>query len=83
MLSGHVHQSVVVERCEFTVATGEPGTTVLVTAPGLGRPRPSRHGEAGGFQLIETGDAALGVTTYTWDGSSFVAVAERRFPRAG
>jgi 3',5'-cyclic AMP phosphodiesterase CpdA len=82
ILSGHVHQSTVVERREFAVARGPLPTTVLVTAPGLGRPRPSRHGEASGFQVIETGDAALGVTTYTWDGGSFVPVAERRFPWA-
>lgn len=83
MLSGHVHQSVVVERREFLVSNGTLPTTVVVNAPGLGRPRPSRHGEAGGFQLIEVDGGALGVTTYAWDNGAFVAVAERRFPRAG
>ncbi len=83
VLSGHVHQSVVVERHEFTVATDARATTVVVTAPGLGRPRPGRRGEAGGLQLIETGAGLVGVTTFIWEGSSFIPVAERQFPRAG
>jgi 3',5'-cyclic AMP phosphodiesterase CpdA len=80
ILSGHVHQSVVVERREFAVPTGPLPTTVVVTAPGIGRPRPSRHGEASGFQVVDAEDGELRVQTFTWDRGAFIPVAERRFP---
>jgi 3',5'-cyclic AMP phosphodiesterase CpdA len=81
ILSGHVHQSAVGERREFEVTTEPvPGTTV-VTAPGLGQPRPRRLGEARGLHLVEAGERALRVLTYAWDGRDWTGIADRRFPR--
>lgn len=81
ILSGHVHQSVVVGRREFEVGAGERHGTVVVTAPGLGRPRPRRHGEASGLHVVATDARELRVDTFAWDGTGFVVAAERRFPR--
>jgi hypothetical protein len=81
ILSGHVHQSAVGERREFEVAPGPlPGTTV-VTAPGLGQPRPHRRGEARGLHLVEADERSLRVLTYAWAGRSWAQIADRRFPR--
>jgi 3',5'-cyclic AMP phosphodiesterase CpdA len=81
ILSGHVHQSAVGERREFEVTEGPvPGTTV-VTAPGLGQPRPRRRGEARGLHLVEADSATLRVLTYAWAGAGWEEIADRRFPR--
>jgi 3',5'-cyclic AMP phosphodiesterase CpdA len=80
VISGHVHQSLVMDRREFQ-SEGNGGGPVLAMAQGLGRPRPSRHAEASGFQLYEADDAALRAVTYGWTGSGFARVAERSFPR--
>jgi 3',5'-cyclic AMP phosphodiesterase CpdA len=81
ILSGHVHQSAVGERREFEVAEGPlPGTTV-VTAPGLGQPRPRRRGEARGLHLVEADERSLRVLTYAWAGQGWAQIADRRFPR--
>ncbi len=81
ILSGHVHQSAVGERREFEVTTGPvPGTTV-VTAPGLGQPRPRRLGEARGLHLVESEGRTLRVLTYAWAGGRWTPIADRRFPR--
>jgi 3',5'-cyclic AMP phosphodiesterase CpdA len=81
IVSGHVHQSAVGERREFEVlAAPVPGTTV-VTAPGLGQPRPRRRGEARGLHLIEADERSLRVLTYAWAGQGWAQVADRRFPR--
>ena len=80
ILSGHVHQSTVVERREFEVAAADLPTTVIATAPGLGRPRPHRAGEACGLHVVEWDGAETGVLTYAWESGSFREVAARRFP---
>lgn len=81
ILSGHVHQSAVGERREFEVAVSlVPGTTV-VTAPGLGQPRPRRRGEARGLHLIEANERMLRVLTYSWARRGWTTIADRRFPR--
>jgi 3',5'-cyclic AMP phosphodiesterase CpdA len=81
ILSGHVHQSSVGERREFEVAPGPlPGTTV-VTAPGLGQPRPRRRGEAQGLHLVEADERTLRVLTFAWAGEGWAQIADRRFPR--
>ena len=60
VVAGHVHQSAVAERREFEVVTGGERSAVVVTAPGLGQPRPKRRGEARGFHVYdaEADDAA-------------------------
>jgi 3',5'-cyclic AMP phosphodiesterase CpdA len=81
VLSGHVHQAGVAERREFEVLDGER-PIVVVTAPGLTRPRPHRLGEAQGAHVITSDESSITVETHVLDGDTFARVAERRFPRA-
>jgi 3',5'-cyclic AMP phosphodiesterase CpdA len=81
ILSGHIHQGTVSERHEFEVwGQGQRGVVVSV-APGLGHPRPRRHGEARGLVVYEADDAEIRVHTYIWRGDAWGLTAERRFPR--
>ena len=50
-------------------------------APGLGQPRPQRHGEARGVHVYEVDDTYLLVETYVWRDRDWGLTAERRFPR--
>src|SRR5919201_208656 len=79
ILSGHVHQSAIEERREFEVVRGDVRGTTVVTAPGLGQPRPKRRGEARGLHLIEADEHALRVLTYAWDETRWAQIADRRF----
>lgn len=81
VVSGHVHQSAVSERREFEVVAGQMHGTTVVTAPGLGQPRPKRRGEARGLHLFEAEAESLTVITYAWTGDDWCRIAERRFPR--
>jgi 3',5'-cyclic AMP phosphodiesterase CpdA len=81
IVSGHVHQSAVAERREFEVAHGGTLGAVVVTAPGLGQPRPKRRGEARGLHLFEADARTLRVLTYSWAGHVWEQIADRRFPR--
>lgn len=81
VLSGHVHQAGAAERREFEVLDGER-SIVVVTAPGLARPRPHRLGEAQGAHVISVDESSITVETVVLDGDAFAPVAERRFPRA-
>ncbi len=82
VLGGHVHQAGIAERSEFEVVEGgRHATLVLATAPGLGRPRPHRTGEARGCNSHEWDANELVVVTYAWDGSAFSETARRSFPR--
>jgi hypothetical protein len=69
-----------VERREFEVLDGER-SIVVVTAPGLTRPRPHRLGEAQGAHVITADDASIFVETYVLRADAFLPVAERRFGR--
>jgi 3',5'-cyclic AMP phosphodiesterase CpdA len=80
VLSGHVHQAGAAERREFEVLAGER-PIVVVTAPGLARPRPHRLGEAQGAHVVTADETTIEVETVVLDGETFVPVAERRFPR--
>lgn len=80
VLGGHIHQSTTVERHELA-ATAGVGSLVLATAPGLGRPRPQRMGEAQGVHVYEWDDERLVVVTRIWDGAQFRPTARRAFPR--
>ena len=81
IVSGHAHQSAVSERREFEVAAARvPGTTV-VTAPGLGQPRPKRRGESRGLHLYEVDARSIRVLTYAWAEQAWAQIADRRFPR--
>ncbi len=82
VVCGHVHQAALAERREFeALEDGSRRSLVLATAPGIGRPRPYRRGEARGVNLYEIDAGALIVTTFMWNGNEFVEVARRTFPR--
>ncbi len=80
VIGGHIHQSTTVEHHEIEATSG-PGSLVLATAPGLGRPRPHRLGEAQGVHVYEWDDERLAIVTRIWDGSRFSPTARRLFPR--
>lgn len=79
VVSGHVHQAAVAERRDFQV--GVP-PLVVVTCPGLGRPRPTRIGEARGVQLIDADETTIVVRTLVWEAGTYLQTGERRFARA-
>jgi 3',5'-cyclic AMP phosphodiesterase CpdA len=81
IVAGHVHQSAVSERREFEVVHGGERSAVVVTAPGLGQPRPKRRGEARGFHLYEAGETTLRVLTYVWRDDDWALTADRLYPR--
>jgi 3',5'-cyclic AMP phosphodiesterase CpdA len=88
VVAGHVHQSAVAERREFEVVTGGERSAVVVTAPGLGQPRPKRRGEARGFHLYEAEASTLQaeastlrVLTFVWRDEDWALTADRLYPR--
>jgi 3',5'-cyclic AMP phosphodiesterase CpdA len=81
VLNGHIHQSAVSGGREFEVVGNETRTAVVAVAPGLGRPRPQRSGEARGLHLIEATDAEITVRTSVWARGDWTLVADRRYPR--
>jgi hypothetical protein len=82
VLGGHIHQSTAVERHSFeALPGGMDGTLVLATAPGFGRPRPNRLGEANGLNVVRWTDDALEVETRIWDGRSLERTALTRVLR--
>ncbi len=81
ILAGHIHQAAVSERREFEISTGTESGVVVSIAPGLGQPRPKRHGEARGVHVYEIEDAYLRIHTYTWRDTDWGLTAERQFPR--
>jgi 3',5'-cyclic AMP phosphodiesterase CpdA len=83
VLSGHVHQSSIVARAEFETAPEGVRPMVVATAPGLGRPRPHRRGEASGLHVYEANAGALRARTYVVVGNRLSVVADRSFHRPG
>jgi 3',5'-cyclic AMP phosphodiesterase CpdA len=82
VLSGHVHQSSVAERREFeAVEHDRLPLLVLSTAPGFGRPRPQRRGEAVGFNVYEFDRESITTVTWSWSGRTFAEVGRRVFQR--
>ena len=79
---GHIHQASIALRPEFEAMDGDrSAAVVLATAPGLGRPRPHRQGEAQGLLLYEWDESELAIVTYVWQTGTFRPVARRSFPR--
>lgn len=81
ILAGHIHQAALSERHEFEVVDGDVRAAVVSIAPGLGRPRPHRLGEARGLHVYEVGERTLTVDTYIWRGGDWGLTARRTFPR--
>jgi 3',5'-cyclic AMP phosphodiesterase CpdA len=82
VLGGHIHQAALAERHEFEVVEGDARPLVLSVAPGLGRPRPRRLGEARGVLVYEVAENALETRTYVWRDTGWLLVGRRSFPRA-
>jgi 3',5'-cyclic AMP phosphodiesterase CpdA len=81
ILAGHIHQAAVSERHEFEIMTGGERGVVVSIAPGLGQPRPQRHGEARGLHVYEVEQSCLRIQTYIWRDTDWGLTAERQFPR--
>ena len=81
ILAGHIHQAAVSERHEFEVVGGDVRAAVVSIAPGLGRPRPNRLGEARGLHVYDVGERTLTARTYVWQAGDWGLTAERVFPR--
>jgi 3',5'-cyclic AMP phosphodiesterase CpdA len=81
VLSGHIHQAAIAERREFEVVTGRTGACVLATAPGLGRPRPSRPFEARGVLVHRADERELRVEAHVWRDEAWALTGTRTFPR--
>jgi 3',5'-cyclic AMP phosphodiesterase CpdA len=81
ILGGHIHQAAVSSRHEFEVLGDDARTAVVATAPGFGRPRPRRLGEARGLHVHEADAEAIVVRTFGWTRGEWTLRAERRFLR--
>jgi len=82
ILGGHIHQGTVSERHEFEVLDSDARGVVISIAPGLGRPRPHRRGEACGCVAYRADDESLTVETSIWRGGEWELTAARTFPRS-
>ena len=83
ILGGHIHQSTAVERQAFEALDSASDTSlVLATAPGFGRPRPHRLGEANGLHVIRWTPAEIAIETRIWRDGAFLEAGEHRFPRS-
>jgi 3',5'-cyclic AMP phosphodiesterase CpdA len=80
ILGGHIHQAAVAERHEFEVLDDAMSGGLVSIAPGLGRPRPGRRGEACGAHVY-TADDAITAETHIWTGGRWQLTATRTFPR--
>lgn len=78
VLGGHIHQVSVCEAREFLTVEQ---STLLATAPGLGRPRPHRRGEACGVLVYAVEAETIRVDSLVWQEPSFAAIATRLFAR--
>jgi 3',5'-cyclic AMP phosphodiesterase CpdA len=79
VLGGHIHQGSAAERHAFeALPDGETRPLVLATAPGFGRPRPHRLGEANGLNVIRWTPSEIEVETRIWRDGAFVATALSR-----
>jgi 3',5'-cyclic AMP phosphodiesterase CpdA len=81
IVGGHIHQGAVSERHEFEVLPDASLGVVVSIAPGLGQPRPRRHGEARGCVVYNADDKSLTVETYIWRDDDWGLTAVRRFAR--
>lgn len=87
VLGGHIHQSTTVRVTDLLAAEGAPGEGMLLaTAPGLGRPRPHRKGEAHGVQVLEWDEREIVTIPLSWvaragEAGTFLRVGRRSFPR--
>lgn len=82
VLGGHIHQSTAVGRSAFEALDGDAGSLVLATAPGFGRPRPHRLGEANGLHVVRWTDEIIVIESRIWQSSAFETCSTVRAPRS-
>ena len=82
VLGGHIHQSTAVERHAFqALADDDRRSVVLATAPGFGRPRPGRLGEANGLHVLRWTANEIEIETRIWRRGSFEPTGMKSAPR--
>jgi 3',5'-cyclic AMP phosphodiesterase CpdA len=82
VLGGHIHQSSAVERHAFeSLGDDVRSSLVLATAPGFGRPRPHRLGEANGLHIVRWTTAEIEIETRIWREGAFLPTGTYRAPR--
>jgi hypothetical protein len=81
VVGGHIHQSTAVERRAFDASEADRTALVLSTAPGFGRPRPHRLGEANGLHVIRWSADEVEIETRIWRAGSFAPTASMRTSR--
>ena len=81
ILGGHIHQCTVSERHEFEVLDPDARGVGVSIAPGLGRPRPHRRGEACGCVAYRADADSITVETSIWREGNWGLTAVRTFPR--
>jgi 3',5'-cyclic AMP phosphodiesterase CpdA len=82
VLGGHIHQATAVERHAFQVLPDDVrAPLVLSTAPGFGRPRPDRLGEANGLHVVRWTADEIEIETRIWRNGHFEPICSKRFSR--
>lgn len=82
VLGGHIHQSTAIERHSFeAVEESARSSLLLATAPGFGRPRPHRIGEANGLHVVRWTTDEIEIETRIWQDGRFEPTAVVRAPR--
>ncbi|MSO95086.1 MAG: metallophosphoesterase [Thermoleophilia bacterium] len=84
ILGGHIHQSTAVGRHQFeALDTGDHSSLVLSTAPGFGRPRPHRRGEAHGLHVVRWTHEDILIESRIWDTTGFLTCGKYGALRSG
>ena len=82
VLGGHIHQGSTAERHAFeALPAAERRPLVLATAPGYGRPRPHRLGEASGLNVLRWSASEVELEIRIWRDGAFEATAATRIYR--
>lgn len=82
ILGGHIHQSTAIGRSAFEALEGGNGGLVLATAPGFGRPRPHRLGEAHGLHVVRWTPEDVVIEARIWREPAFEIVSTYRARRS-
>ena len=82
VLGGHIHQGSTAERHAFeALADDERRPLIVATAPGYGRPRPQRLGEANGLNVVRWTPSEIELETRIWRDNAFQATSFSRIYR--
>ncbi|MEI7759567.1 MAG: metallophosphoesterase [Thermoleophilia bacterium] len=84
ILGGHIHQSTAVGRHQFEALDADGRSSVMLsTAPGFGRPRPHRPGEAQGLHVVRWTPDDILIESRIWDSARFLPCGEYHAHRSG